>query len=69
MVDYKDGQRKEVRHVVSHEDQLPLKDGPSPGLKMHPSITSKRKSMGVDETAPLRMPTVQQKGMDRSLMS
>ena len=35
---YSDGKRIRARFIFANEDRMPLRDGPSPGLVMHPSI-------------------------------
>ena len=39
---YLDGKRFRVRHIIANEDRLPLRDGPSPGLFMCPSLGGRR---------------------------
>ena len=39
---YLDGKRFRVRHVIPNEDRLPLRDGPSPGIYMCPTLGGRR---------------------------
>ena len=61
VVDYKDGVRKMVRQITAHEDVMPLRDGPSKGLVMHPSIAKSNARKGAnaheERIKALQMPT------------
>ena len=35
---YDNGKRVRAQYIFANEDRMPLRDGPSPGLVMHPSI-------------------------------
>ena len=68
VLDYADGVRKKARQVVAHEDVFPLREGPSKGFTMHPSIWEKNKTVVMndkaDEIRALRMLSAQQNAWD-----
>ena len=54
---YSDGKRMRAQYIFANEDRLPLKDGASPGLVMHPSILALQntaaRSAGIRNTLPM----------------
>ena len=61
VVRYDNGKRMLTRHVIPNSDRFPLIHGPSPGLKMHPSIMDSNKTENKDGDLELNL---QEKGFD-----